>query len=142
MRITNFWFIIDDALLAASEVTVEDLTRIELPGSTQQVIDAVSQTLPRFELQFLKPPTYTLRSAYVRGEYHELVPLREKLQELEDELYPDFIVAGCWDYATGTPVGGVGSPWFVTPSQLIDFMPEAEFADRFFLAGQARRAFV
>jgi hypothetical protein len=49
--------------------------------------------------------------------------MREELQLLRS-TYPDNIdIGGCWDFATGEPVGGVGSPWFPSPPELIDFLP-------------------
>jgi hypothetical protein len=53
----------------------------------------------------------------------QLVPMREDLQELVAAYPGDIQVGGCWDVATGQPVGGVGSPWFVTPPDLVDWLP-------------------
>lgn len=47
------------------------------------------------------------------GELSYHVVVRERLQELEDEGTIE--VVGAWDVNTGQPMGGVGSPWFVTP---------------------------
>jgi hypothetical protein len=52
-----------------------------------------------------------------------LVGMREELQLLRS-TYPDNIdIGGCWNFSTGEPVGGVGSPWFPSPPELIDFLP-------------------
>jgi hypothetical protein len=54
---------------------------------------------------------------------YALTAMREDLQKLTD-AYPDnFRIGGCWDYATGQPIGGVGSPWFNTPPGLADILP-------------------
>jgi hypothetical protein len=54
---------------------------------------------------------------------HALVAMREEMQAWM-AAYPDnFRIGGCWDYYTGQPVGGVGSPWFETPPGLADIMP-------------------
>jgi hypothetical protein len=54
---------------------------------------------------------------------YALVEMREDLQKLT-AAYPDnFKIGGCWDYYTGQPVGGVGSPWFDTPPGLADILP-------------------
>lgn len=65
-----------------------------------------------------------LWNCYARGEgLHVFTAMREDLQRL-NEAYPDnFKVVGCWDYTTGEPIGGVGSPWFTTPPSLADIMP-------------------
>ena len=87
-------------------------------------------------------------------EYSLDVDVREDLMELEDAYPNDCIVAGCWDVATGEPVGGVGSPWFVTPPELINYMPHVplppngdigppdKLYDVNLLAGQRPRKFV
>jgi hypothetical protein len=86
-------------------------------------------------------------------EYSLDTEVREDLNTLEDAYPNDVMVAGCWDVITGDPVGGVGSPWFVTPPELIQFMPDVlidfdtpapatELADINLLAGQAPRKFV
>lgn len=54
---------------------------------------------------------------------HALTAMREELQ-LWMATYPDnFNVGGCWDFYTGQPIGGVGSPWFDTPANLVDYLP-------------------
>ena len=54
---------------------------------------------------------------------YALTDMREELQTLR-AAYPDnFDVGGCWDFFTGEPIGGVGSPWFTAPPELIDFLP-------------------
>jgi len=85
--------------------------------------------------------------------YSDDTAIREDLMELEEAYPNDCMVAGCWDVATGEPVGGVGSPWFVTPPELINYMPDVfvgpeqtapatELADVNLLAGQKPRKFV
>ena len=86
--------------------------------------------------------------------YSDDTAIREDLMELEDAYPNDCIVAGCWDVATGEPVGGVGSPWFVTPPELINYMPHVplppngdigppdKLYDVNLLAGQRPRKFV
>lgn len=65
-----------------------------------------------------------LWNCYVRAEgLHELTAMREDMQRIVATYPNHFKVAGCWDYATGEPIGGVGSPWFVTPPGLADIMP-------------------
>ncbi len=118
-RLTNFWIIMSDALLASATIdNVVSLTGAE-PATTELLSNAVSG----LESLFGDSPGNTLLTSYMRGEYHELTPLRENLQYLEVR-HPSFIVAGCWDFHTGEPVGGAGSPWFMFPPELLDFMPE------------------
>jgi hypothetical protein len=77
-----------------------------------------------------------LWNCYARGEgIHEFVGIREDLQRLAGTYPGVFQVAGCWNVATGDPIGGVGSPWFVTP-------PGLETVDTALMAGQAKRKFV
>ena len=94
---------------------------------------------------------------------HALTAMREELQRWM-AAYPDnFKIGGCWDYYTGQPIGGVGSPWFETPPGLGDALPpepqpqppQTEFPptevippvpgqlwDVMLGAGQAKRVFV
>lgn len=137
--IINYWFIVDDTLLAAA--TVDGVTTFD--ASIQATVDAVSRPPPpSFAVLFEKPPSYTLKTAYVHGEYGAQTPLRENLQLLEDALDGDFIVAGCWDFITGAPIGGVGSPWFVTQPELMLFMPGEALSQRHLIMGQGTRQFV
>lgn len=61
-----------------------------------------------------------LWNCYLSGEeIGSFVLAREDLQSLV-EAYPGNInVPGCWDYYTGEPIGGVGSPWFVFPADMV-----------------------
>lgn len=65
-----------------------------------------------------------LWNCYVTADgLHALVAMREELQETMARYPVDFQVAGCWDFYSGQPVGGVGSPWFDTPPGLAAMMP-------------------
>ena len=85
--------------------------------------------------------------------YSDEVEVREDLQEMEEAYPNDCLIAGCWNVADGQPVGGVGSPWFMTPPELIQFMPDVligpgitapatKLTDVNLLAGQQPRKFV
>ena len=87
-------------------------------------------------------------------EYGMDTPVREDFKELEEAYPDDFLTAGAWDVATGQPVGGVGSPWFLAPPDLINYMPDVPQPpngdlgppDRLYdvnlVAGQAPRNFI
>lgn len=86
-------------------------------------------------------------------EYSADVVIREDLQAWQAAYPNDVLPAGAWDVATGEPVGGVGSPWFTTPPELILYMPDeptgpgtfqpaTKLAQINLLAGQAGRKFV
>lgn len=78
-----------------------------------------------------------LWNCYASGSgYHSFVVMREDLQGIEEAYPGHFQVAGCWDYTTGAPIGGVGSPWFVTPEGF-DVRRDIVLG-----AGQAKRNFV
>ena len=68
------------------------------------------------------------------GELWEAVPIRTQLQQWEDDGL--ITVVGAWDGETGQPIGGVGSPWFLTPEGF-DTSSQREL-----LAGQAPRIFI
>ena len=156
MVIVNFWLMLSpaarDALSGAAQVG--PLLETQGPQPPPPVINSL--TFPR--LNVLRPDTLKLVrnfperhhdhfppgiwNCYARGEgYSDFVGMREELQELEERHYPDFQVAGCWNYYTGDPIGGVGSPWFITPPELKDIIPGG-IQDIVLGAGQATRKFV
>jgi hypothetical protein len=155
MVIVNFWLL----LSPVAEVALKGVARVTAPGSGP-VAMPVAVTSTQFPLvNFLSPATVKmirnypernrahlmppgLWNCYARGEgLHSFVAMREDLQRIE-EAYPEFQVAGCWNYVTGQPVGGVGSPWFGTPTDLADMMPDGVLQDITLGAGQAARIFV
>ena len=84
-----------------------------------------------------------LNNCYSVGEdLSDFVKAREDFQELEDRYYPDIWVGGAWNVATGEPIGGVGSPWFTYPGDLLALMPGGILDDIVLMAGQAKRKFV
>lgn len=113
--ITNFWIIWDNTLptipAGLTSQAEEDIGTNQVP---EQVIDDLYATVPSFRLI----------SFYIEREYWELTVLREVLQYLEVRHPGRIIVGGAWDFHSGEPVGGAGSPWFVTPPELLDFMPD------------------
>ena len=63
-------------------------------------------------------PGYRTISVYTQSPgLAEQVPIREQLQELGDTYPDDFLCIGSWNF-DGSPIGGVGSPWFQTPPEL------------------------
>ena len=97
---------------------------------------------------------HKLVSCYIRyEEFDNLVAVREELQDLAD-FYPDSLrCVGCWDFNTGEPIGGVGSPWFTTPAWVFEDFPTPKYTspggeertgsrDVILMSGQAKRKFV
>jgi len=136
--IANFWV----WLSPIGEIAVAGVAQVSLPSVSGEpeplpdYVPSVSVTgvnafgpqtlkmLRNFPERYLDTFPTGLWNCYVTADgYHELTGMRELLQDTA-AAHPDhFRVAGCWDYATGEPVGGVGSPWFVTPLELADIMP-------------------
>ena len=73
----------------------------------------------------------------------ELTVVRERFQEWEDNYYPDFWVGGSWDIETGQPIGGMGSPWFMAPTELYDLLAvDGIIVEPFRVTGMPKRIFV
>jgi hypothetical protein len=84
-----------------------------------------------------------LWNCYVRAPgLFALTAMREDLQRVMAAYPEEFNVVGCWDYYTGSPIGGVGSPWFYKPPGLEDIMPGGEMHDIVLGAGQGKRIFI
>ena len=140
----DFWFIIDNTLFVSSlEGGGQEL---DLPGADPLTVDVMSDGMEgvvnQFGLQFADVPGFTITNGYADLSYSEAVPIRENLIDMEDSLPGQFLVAGCWDFFTGEPVGGVGSPWFLSPPELLDFMPNGVYEDRILRLGQHERVFI
>ena len=104
----------------------------------------------------LFPPAIskTLYNCYIRSEgLHDLIELRDQMMEME--MYDEGVrCVGWWEYCSGEPLGGVGSPWFQTHPHFYREFPSSEYPtttscgtaqispDRVLVAGQARRKFV
>lgn len=148
--ITNAWIVVDDT-------HVTDLVNdVEVMGFGSELTTVLKDRFsPGAVAQFF-PATVskTLYNCYIRRHgLHELVGLREKLQELEN-FGMGVKCVGWWEYETGEPLGGVGSPWFQTfpsfeeefprPTRPVSIGGEEKPIpkDRLMVAGQARRKFV
>ncbi len=166
----NYWVIASQNFINEAyglEGTVENSSFFDLQVSSQSVqFPLLNYIKARTRRAISAPPEWYERSNFRTKNQYRIIQLysfeteysldtevREDLMELEDAYPNDVLVAGCWDVATGDPVGGVGSPWFVTPPDLIDYMPDVfidfntpvpatELADVNLLAGQAPRKFV
>lgn len=135
--ILNYWLLMNPGFEADTN-NVLPIIQDRNPREDGPAISTQSVNFPL--LNTLSPPTYEMMRHFPRrygGDFapglwncmaranalHELVAMREELQELET-YYPDaFSVGGCWSFRTGEPVGGVGSPWFPSPPNLIDYLP-------------------
>lgn len=172
----NYWIM----LTPLAEVAVGGVAQVRLPNTSEEP-NPLPEYIPSVTIQGANtlgadtrrmlrnfperwkgyfPPS--LWNCYVTAEnLSSLTAMREDLQELMADYPEDFIVAGCWDYYTGEPIGGVGSPWFVTPPGLAAIMPGIQqpsdpgpwpppsappvfgvLQDIVLGAGQARRKFV
>ena len=138
MVIANFWLLLSPAArIALSGVAQIGLVQ-ETAGPQPKPPTVNSLTFP--DLNLLSPATLKLVrnfperfstamppglwNCYVRGAgSFEFVDIREELQELRVKYPADIIPAGCWNVSTGEPIGGVGSPWFQTPPELVAVMP-------------------
>ena len=77
---------------------------------------------------------YNLYSALPEDIY-AMVPVREDFQGLEDRYPADIECVGAWNW-DGSPIGGHGSPWFPSPTDVKDL------GNVILRAGQAPRQFV
>jgi hypothetical protein len=155
--IVNYWVILTPDITgdvgATANVQPPDQGS---PGEVPQIIYGQSIDYP--QLNFTRQDTRKmLRNFPERGHgtfppglwnclvradgLHALTAMREDMQRLQAAYPAEFQVGGCWDYDTGQPVGGVGSPWFDTPPGLVDMMPDG-LQDIVLGAGQAKRVFV
>ena len=147
----NYWLVVSDAFKAEIEgVLSESVFAPPLAATSFPELNTLPLVLRRSLLQapakgvvnFSQVPGTSVWSGYAHvGYLGNLVPTREFLQDLEEKYYPDFYVAGMWDYSTGDPIGGVGSPWFVTPVELTPVLGGA-VKDINLNAGQVPRNFV
>lgn len=138
MAIINFWVAYNDSGI---------LAQVEGFLPTQHgFIAPISHLQPPEEAQariFSEDAGWKLRSLYRRiDDLSDIVVLRESLQGLQVTQGPNFYTAGMWHFESGQPVGGVGSPWFQTPDDVLSFMGSEEIEDTLLLAGQAKRQFI
>lgn len=141
MDIVNFWIAYQD--IARLNDVEGLLPTIPVPDSEGVAPGTHMEPPPTTQARLFGDGAWKVRSLYRRIDgIHEVVTLRENLQLLEEDYDGDFYVCGMWSYKTGEPIGGVGSPWFVKPTQLASFLPNGEVEDIVLLAGQARRRFV
>lgn len=107
------------------------------------ISDATIKTLRNFPERRHLVMVAGLWNVYARGAgLHSFVGIREDLQLLEDTYYPDFWVGGAWNCADGEPIGGVGSPWFTYPGDLLSMFPDGILQQVVLMAGQAKRKFI
>lgn len=155
MVIVNFWLMLSPAaelaLKGVAQIGPEDSTGEPVPAP--DVVNSAQFPL----LRRLSPGTRKLVrnfpergisllptgvwNCYATGTgNHEFTRVREDLQMLNDSYPDDFVSAGSWDVATGQPLGGVGSPWFITPPELPGKL--GGLRDIVLMAGQKPRKFV
>jgi hypothetical protein len=152
--IVNFWIVLSPALQEA----VEGVAQVVAPGNSGRPTPPppVIKAERYHRLNHLMPQTLKmlrnfperhkgtlpegLWNCYISGEgLHSFVRTRQDLERLEANYDPNFLVVGCWDFHTGQPVGGVGSPWFVRPPKLTAIIPEHDVV---LAGGQGKRNFV
>lgn len=149
--IYNFWVWMDTGF--ADEVRAKfmlsppplgdgPVASVSVAATTHPLINSLNPTLPKLFKGKVQPVGWDVWNCYIDvDDLSDIVPLREGLQELEF-YYPDYFrVLGAWEYE-GQPIGGVGSPWFPSPPDFLDFMPSSEVEDVVLLAGQHQRSFV
>lgn len=148
--IANAWLIMSAEFRAELEGTVGSMfvqpvkaTRFpRLNNPTAKFKDALREVPDRGVVNYSLVPGVELWSAYVTADYlGELAAMRDYLRKLEKEYFPDFYVGGMWDFHTGEPLGGSGSPWFQTPFELETVLGGPP-RDVSLNAGQHPRAFV
>lgn len=142
MGLINFWIIYDnDSKLAQVEGLLPPLPTLDSEG-----VAPPTNMGPTNSVQarvFKEVGLFKLRSLYRRiDDLSDIVALREGLQAMEDIFAPAFYVVGMWHFETGEPVGGVGSPWFRTPTWVEDHLPRGVIEDPVLMAGQAARKFI
>lgn len=141
MDIVNFWIAYQD--IARLNDVEALLPTISVPDSEGIAPGTHMEPPPITQARLFGDGAWKVRSLYRRiGGISEIVNLREDLKWLETNYLDNFHVCGMWSYKTGEPIGGVGSPWFVKPTQLASFLPNGKVEDIVLLAGQATRKFV
>lgn len=110
-NIANFWIVLPKAEYATVQTDFP-----EHPLS-DRVHYAIRYAPEAKAWEKMRPnATHRLLSCYIRHEgLHDITAIREELQDFEDFFSDSIKCVGCWDFYTGEPIGGVGSPWFVTP---------------------------
>lgn len=155
--IYNFWALLSNdfadealALLQIAEVPDGPGAGDPVPAVTFPLINyykpATAKTIinqpNRVEQAALFIGPYTVwNMVTTASDLSELVPAREDFQDWHDRYPDDFIIAGAWRQ-DGQPIGGVGSPWFVTPPELIEAMPNGYLEDVVITFGQSPRIFL
>jgi hypothetical protein len=149
-RLVNIWLILRNDY--ALEMTGATAPLRVLPKLHQAVLKRPARGVQE---RYFPHATRKLFNVYIRyDELFELVPIRENIQGLEDRFPDKILCGGFWDFDTGTPIGGVGAPWFVTDDLVKEFIPEqldpggevqfpaGVLRDQLVLAGQAARKFI
>ena len=148
--IVNYWLVLTDVFKAELEGTLGGLFNPPMPAVTYPLLNTAPRVADQSfrqapssgEVRFTDVPGFNIYSGYASVEHLGLVvPAREFFQALETAYYPDFWVAGMWEFTTGEPIGGAGAPWFPTPAELSSLL-NGDVRDVNLNAGQAPRKFV
>jgi hypothetical protein len=148
--IANYWLVVSTAFrdelaetLGNSHTPAIAATSFPKINDMPQVFkDSLREAPSRGVVDYSVIAGTTVWSGYARADgLGELTPTREFMQDLEARYFPDFYVGGMWDFHTGQPLGGVGSPWFVTPLELGPLLG-GTVRDVSLNAGQTKRNFI
>jgi hypothetical protein len=146
----NFWMVVSNAfrdeltsvLSRGFQAGTAAVQFPKLNNPPRAFIDGSRGAYSLGKVSHSEDPNTTIWSGNISSDHlGELTPLREFLQDLELRYFPDFYVGGMWDMVTGQPIGGVGSPWFQTPSELAAVMG-GSVSDVELAFGQAKRIFI
>ena len=147
--IINYWLVVSTDLAAELEATLGSLFNPAVSATTYPLLNSPDPIIKRSwshtpslgAVKFTDTPGTAILSAYVDVEHlGQLTAGREWLQSVEAAYYPNFWVAGMWNW-DGSPVGGAGSPWFPKTPELEALMGGV-VKDVNLNAGQMPRQFV
>jgi hypothetical protein len=124
-----------DEVPVATQATNFPLLNVMKPKTIEIIKRRWLQDKDRAVTMGLSPvPIWNLYSD-VRDDLSSMVVVREDFQLLEEHYPGDIECVGAWQW-DGQPIGGVGSPWFLSPIEI------KNIGNVILRAGQAPRQFV